>query len=62
MPQRIDYQLTSKAVQEIDETINHAPEPEVRQQAMALKLFDSISRILLFIQTISFLKNFQSFA
>lgn len=38
MPKRIDYQLTEEAVHSLDEAINHAPEPEVRQRAMALKL------------------------
>ncbi|MCI0355106.1 MAG: helix-turn-helix domain-containing protein [Acidobacteria bacterium] len=38
MPKRIDYQLTNDEVQLMDEAINHAPEPEVRQRAMALKL------------------------
>ena len=38
MPKRIDYRLTEEAVQTLDEAINHAPEPEVRQRAMGLKL------------------------
>jgi len=38
MPKRIDYRLTDEEVQSIDEAIKHAPEPEVRQRAMALKL------------------------
>jgi len=38
MPKRIDYQLTDEQVELIDEAIKHAPEPEVRQRAMAVKL------------------------
>ena len=38
MPNRIDYQLTEEDVKILDEAINHAPEPEVRQRAVALKL------------------------
>jgi transposase len=38
MPKRIDYRLTEEAVQTLNEAINHAPEPEVRQRAMGLKL------------------------
>jgi DNA-directed RNA polymerase specialized sigma24 family protein len=38
MPKRIDFQLTDEEVQRLDEAINHAPEPEVRQRAMGLKL------------------------
>src|SRR5574341_1234754 len=38
MPKRIDYQLSDEQVQLIDDAIKHAPEPEVRQRAMAVKL------------------------
>lgn len=37
MPKRIDYRLTDEQVQVVDEAINHASEPEVRQRAMAIK-------------------------
>jgi transposase len=38
MPKWINYQLTDEEVQIVDEAINHAAEPEVRQRAMAMKL------------------------
>jgi putative transposase len=38
MPKRKNYQLTRKEAQAIDKAINHAPEAEVRQRAMGLKL------------------------
>src|SRR5574341_859197 len=38
MPKRNDYQLSDEQVQLIDDAIKHAPEPEVRQRAMAVKL------------------------
>jgi transposase len=38
MPKRIDYELTEEQVKEIDEAIKPAPDPEVRQRAMAVKL------------------------
>lgn len=37
MPKRIDFRLTEEQVRVLDEAINHAPEPEVRQRAMAIK-------------------------
>jgi putative transposase len=38
MPKQKDYQLTDEEVQVVNEAINHAPEPEVRQRAIALKM------------------------
>lgn len=38
MPKWIDYRLTDEEVKIMDDAIKHAPEPEVRQRAMALKL------------------------
>jgi len=37
MPKRIDYRLTEEQAHIVDEAINHAPEPEVRQRAIAIK-------------------------
>jgi len=38
MPKIIEYHLTDEEVKVLDEAINHAKEPEVRQRATALKL------------------------
>src|SRR5574342_308745 len=37
MPKRIDYRLTDEQERVLEEAIKHAPEPEVRQRAMAIK-------------------------
>lgn len=38
MPKRIDFQLKSEDLRQIEQAIQSAPEPEVRQRAIALRL------------------------
>ena len=38
MSRRVDFTLTDEQLAEIEEAINHAPYPEVRQRAIAIRL------------------------
>jgi len=38
MGKRLQYRLTNEELGVLEEAINHAPEPEVRQRASAIRL------------------------
>jgi len=53
MPKRIDFHLKPEALQQIEQAIQSAPEPEVRQRAIALRLLhlgqspDQVAQVVL---------------